>query len=446
MLKRILRLVAITLTICLLAEPLIFKALTEEGQSLIKVYAAEDEEAVAKAEDFVSDLRLYKTGDLEKAKTQAAKEGYTLFSSGDKPVDLNEYTGRDYITLGYKTSKDEKNAVRDIKMLEMGNGYEWYDYVKVVEGQTEKLEPQAADVIIAANEMKAKLNNGSRSAKMAKDYLNYLYFTENIDIFFQNMETLDADLPQVAVPHKLGDWLMSSDINRDMIKKILIMANGGSLTALYSQLAIGVSDTDQTWAERIDKSDVYAELKADSIKTSTLETYDKMYYGYANELLPKLTEFAKNYRAAEARRNRNDGKITMPDLPNEEINAKNAKDVVEASKDDESGDMMYIAAYEMLNQFMVGNIGAGDYLLTLSDGEYETREDMRKLYPFVEALTDGQYAMMKIVGVPQMAIVRGLVRVQKDPRVVSRRFAEDRKHPANARAPRISSPFDRMRR
>lgn len=405
--KKIIRFIALALTVCLLAEPLILKAFTDEGQVIVKVSAAENEEAASKAEDFISDLRLYKTGDVEKAKAKAKEEGYTLFSSGDTPVDLNQYTGKDYITLGYKTSKDEKNAVRDIKMLEMGNGYEWYDYLKVVEGQTEKLEPQAADVVIAANEMKANLNNGSRAAKMAKEYLNYLYFTENVDLFFQyfDSDTLrSTDMPKTVSRYKLGDWLMSSDINRDIIKKILIMGNGGSLTAMYSQLAIGVSDTDKTWAERIDKSEVYADLKADTVKTSALELYDKMYYGYANELLPKLKEFAKSYRDAEARRNRNNGRIDMPDLPDEDMNAQNAKDVAEASKDAESGDLMYITAYEMLNKFTVGNIGAGDYLLTLAEGEYETREDMRKLYPFVEALTDGQYAVMKVVGVPQMAI------------------------------------------
>ncbi len=406
MLKKIIRITAIMLTLCILAEPALFKAITDDGQLIAEVYAAEDGEAASKAEDFISDLRLYKSSDVAKAKAQAEQEGFTLFSSGDTPVDLNQYTGRDYITLGYKTSKDEKDAIRDIKMLEMGNGYEWYDYIKVIEGQTEKLEPQAADVIVAANEMNAKLNSGSQAAKMARDYLNYLYFTEDIEMYLMYMDkdNLNAKVPKAVVRHKLGDWLMSTDINRDMIKKILIMANGGSLTAMYSQLAIGVSDTGETWAERISKSEVYNELNAQSIKTSTLEAYDKMYYGYANELLPKLTEFAKAYRSAEARRNRNDGEIYTPELPGGDINAENAKDVVEASKDAESGDLMYIAAYEMLNRFQVGKIGAGDYLLSLAEGSYETREDMRRLYPLVDALTDGQFAMMKIVGVSQMAM------------------------------------------
>ena len=405
MMRKIKRLLAVMLTVCLLAEPLIFKALTDEGQGFVKVYAAEDGKA-AKAENFVSDLRLYKTSDLASAKKQAAQEGYTLFSSGETPVDLNEYTGKDYITLGYKTSKDEKDAVRDVKMLEMGNGYEWYDYIKVIEGQTEKLEPQAADIVIAANEMKAKLKEGSRAASMAKDYLNFLYFTKDIETYLEsyNKDTLKADIPKGGYRCELGDWLVSEDINRDVIKKILIMANGGSLTALYSQLAIGVSDTGETWAERIGKSDVYQELNAQTIKTSALEAYDKMYYGYSNELLPKLQEFAKAYRAAEARRNRNNGEIETPDLPKGDLNAENAKDVAEASKDAETGDLMYIAAYETMNQFTVGKLGAGDYLLSLAEAEYEAREDMRRLYPFVEALTNGQYAMMKIVGVPQIAL------------------------------------------
>ena len=392
--KHFIQTVAVILTVCLLAQPSLIRAVLDGGLSSVKVYAAET--SASKAKDFVSDLRLYQSSSPSKAKEKAKADGYTLFESNGNPVDLNEDTGEDYIFVGYKTTTDEAQAYRDIKMLEMDRGYEWYDYLKVVEGQTEKIEPQAADVIIAATEMKEKLKAGSRMAKYAKDFLNLMYFTEKVEQFLKQPAE-----KRIA----LGDWLLSDKISADTIKKIIVQANGGSLTAMYSQLAIGVSDNGQTWAERIPESDVYKDLLAGNMDYATAQTYDKMYYGYANELLPKVREFVKACRNAQQRQNSNNGAIKMADIADkEEPDAETAQEVTDASADEASGDILNLAAYGVLNKYNIKNKGVGDYILSLGEANYETREDMRRLYPLVEALTDGQYAMAKVVGIAQLAM------------------------------------------
>ena len=391
--NRIMQIVAILLAVCLLAEPSLFKVVTNDS-AVVKVYAAET--AQSNAKDFVSDLRIYQSSSPSKAKEKAKAEGYTLFEENGNPVDLNEDTDEDYIFIGYKTSADEAEAYRDIKMLEMDRGYEWYNYLKVVEAQMEKIEPQAADIIIAANEMKEKLKAGSRMAKYAKDFLNLMYFTENVENHY-NQPTEK----RIA----LGDWLLSENINTDTIKKIIVQANGGSLTAMYSQLAIGVSDNGQTWAERITESDVYKDLLAGNLDYATAQAYDKMYYGYANELLPKVQEFTKSCRGAQQRQNSNNGTIHTADITDkEEPDEETAQEVMDASSDDSSGDILNLAAYGVLNKYEIRNRGVGEYILSLGEASYETREDMRRLYPLVDALSDGQYAMAKVVGIAQLSL------------------------------------------
>lgn len=349
--------------------------------------------------DYISDIRLYKCSSKEIKKTieKAESEGYIIYTEGERPVDLNEYTEKDCIFLGFKTSKEETEAVRGMKMLEMGHGYDWFDYQKIAEGQMEKIEPLAADIKLAGAEMAENIRKGGKAAILAKDYLNYLYFTKKVD--YQNVSVTKEK--QVRYP--MGDYLTGSDADTQMIKKIIVQANGGSLTALYSYLSIGVSDLEETWAERIEKSETYIESDP-SYTQNTM--WDRMFYEYALELLPVLKDFAAGYQKAENRKRNHDGQVVTTDIDaeGEELSVDNAEDVMEASGEDSAGDIMYETAYGVLNEFSAGGEKVGDYLLSLAGDTYQKRSDYRKIYPLVEALTDGQYAMMKIVGLPQMAL------------------------------------------
>lgn len=199
--KHLIQTVAVILTFCLLAQPALIRAFLDGGLSSVTVYAAEA--PASKASEFVSDMRLYQSDNPDKAKEKAKADGYTLFEDNGRPVDLNEDTDENHVFVGYKTSADENEAYRDIKMLEMDRGYQWYDYLRVAEAQMEKIEPQAADIIIAATEMKEKLDKGSRMAKYARDYLNLMYFTEKVDYYYDQPAN-----KRIA----LGDWLLSNKI------------------------------------------------------------------------------------------------------------------------------------------------------------------------------------------------------------------------------------------
>ena len=367
------------------------------------------------AKGYVSDLRLYKSAQGKAAETaaKANSEGYQLFSDGSTPVDLNEYTDRDNIYLGYKTTDDETQAIRSIKMLEMGHGYEWYDYQKVAEGQMEKIEPLAADIKIAAEEFRENLSKGSRAAKIAKDYLNYLYYTTDSDgadysdnKTYSTLEQLIADNTYYKNSDEkkvyLGDYLTSGEVDTNMIKKIIVQANGGSVSAMYAQLSLGISDIDETWVERIDNTETY-NLEKPTASQNNIN--DRMYYVYAVELLDVLRDFYAVYSKAEERK-RGSGEVASADIDSdsEKPDANNVQEIIDSSQDDAAGDIIYEAAYGMLNTFNVGDKKAGDYIIGLASDKYTKKADYRKLYPLVEALTDGQFGIIKIVGLANMAL------------------------------------------
>ena len=350
--------------------------------------------AVSRDYSYVSDVRLFQVNGNNKFEimAQAESEGWTIAKEGENPVNLDEYTGRDDIIIGYKTSKNAEDAITDIKMLEMGHGYEWFDYQRVAENQMDKLEGLAADIGTASAEFSEKLSGGSRSAQYAKDYLNFLYFTDSAK--------------SQSGKNYLGDYFSSGSTDPHVVKKMLVRMNGASMTALYSYLALGVSDTNKTWVERINDSETF---KAGETTSSQAKLMDRAYYEYSLDLLPKLQEFAKGYQSAQSHKNA-DGSVALPTVEgekgdDEDINKNNAQELVnEGNDNDSAGDIVYETAYQMLNQYSVGGEAAGDYLIRLAGRTYSSRADYRALYPVVEALTDGQYGMIKIVGVAQMAL------------------------------------------
>ena len=264
------------------------------AETPLSKYMARTSENV-KAEDtiqpkgYVSDLRLYTTGagKGKSAISKAEKEGYTLLTQDGRPVDLNKGIGKDDVLLGYKLSDKKKDAITDIKMLEMDHGYEWFNYQKIAEGQAENTELLASEIMVAGEEFRANLKNGSRTAKAAKSFLNTLFFTKKIPYEVRGVKY------NVEESVLLGDYLSSGNMEMDMLKKLVIQMNTGALTAMYTQLALAVSEEGTTWADRISQTKSFKENDPDS---DMYKVWDKSYYERAYDILPKLKDYAADYR------------------------------------------------------------------------------------------------------------------------------------------------------
>lgn len=375
-----------------------------------KASEGKSEAASAETSNYVTDLRLYPAGNNETDRAnviwQAQKDGYKLVGGYDDPADLNTGTGKAYIFLGYKTGKDQKKAIRGVKKLEMESGYEWFSYEEVVKEKMKELSPLADDILYIGAEFQENLDAEAKCAVYAKELLNHLYFNK------------DMKDTSTSGRRYLGDYLSSDEMDEDMLKNLIIRMNSGALSAMYTQLALAVSDLDEKWCERIEESDVYTGLE--DANAAELADFDLSYYEYATELLPVLQDFAKEYWGAEGRKAKNGGKPHMAevegtetqmtaeefadaerDLTSDEITAVTAA----AEEDEHAEDIMYEAAYESLKEYPVGDTNAAEYILNLAEDNYENdKRSYRKLYPLVDSLTIGQLAAMKIVGLAQMAV------------------------------------------
>ncbi len=368
------------------------------------------------SEEYVSELRLFRTdGENQSSVVKQAKaDGWTIVSENNSPVDLNEWTERDHILLGYKISKNRADAITDIRMLEMNHGYEFFDYKKIVESQYDKLDGLVADIVEAASEFAANVKKGSTAAKKAKECLNTLYFsksssknlanalgTSGINFGSDSMENNNKNDDRVY----LGDYLSSGKVDQEILKTLVIRMNGGALTALYTYLSLGVTEEGSGWVGRI--PDSTESIKKTMEAAGGAAVADSSYYEYAVELQKQLQTFAEGYRAAE--KHKKNGEVALAKVSGAsdetEITPENCQDIIDAGNEDERApDLAYEVAYGKLNKFTIGNMKAGDYFLKLGEKTYKERADYRTLYPFVHALTDAQYGVMKIVGFVQMAL------------------------------------------
>ena len=345
---------------------------------------------------YVSELRIFKVpvDKRDSERTRIEADGWSLIKSGDLPADFNAGTGRDDVLIGYKTTTDEKKAIRDIKLLEMDHGYEWFDYQRIAEGQMDKFEPMAADIATAAVEFRKNLEKGSKAATEAKDFLNFMYFTKDI---------LSGDKSKASEKIYMGDYLAGTDVDQQLIKKLLVRMNSGSVAAICTQLSLAVSDSENNWAEKISKTQTYTTSSPTATQT---KLWDRMYYEYSTVLLPKIKDFAKGYKAAVSREGQaaTGAAAELEALGDAELSAGNVQSVIDAGGQTSTGDILYKVVYENLNKYTVGEKKAGDYLLSLAEGSYPSRTDYRVIYPLVEAMTDGQFAMCRYVGFEQMGL------------------------------------------
>ena len=320
---------------------------------------------------YVSDVRLFDAMNWKDAKKSCEKAGYTLVDS-----DLNEGTQKDwvdthiygsddaaYVYLGYKTSTNPDDAITDMKMVEMDTGYTMMNYEDLEKEMNPSMNILAVDIMVAVSEAKNNLAAGDSYAEAAKRYLNMYY-----------IPYLDSRL--------LGDFLFSDNLDLNEVSKLLKRTNPAVISCIMSALAMGVSQSDVpgydgNFAARMAAAsyDITAESK------SEYKVLDGYYYDAASSLKDALQDFANKIESALAIYN-NTGKRLDDDFIKDHA--------IEAS---------YVSIYNKLNEYVMSDgKGVGECLVDAGSGSLNTRQELRKIYPLVMALTAGQLAMFQYTG------------------------------------------------
>ena len=332
---------------------------------------------------YVASVCTFSAGTKADAVTKCRAAGYIPVDA-----DLNEGNDANAVILGYTTTDNPYEAITDLSVLEMNTGYETKDYSYIVEKQTEQLSKITAPLMASFEEYADNLRANSPAAVEAREILDLLYIPE-------------AD----NVP--LGEYLASADREETFIKKLFCQANTGIMLTVINSMASGVADrTGDNWAQRLVGSPVHKQITAEEFDSQL----DKDYEASAKDLRQPLHDFAENVNKAldfvaqygyDALKDKEEADTDEYEVPEEVIESITACEELE----DRDAFAFYLMAYELLNTYAFADgRTVGDYLVTLGQKEYTSLDDIRSLYPLVASLTRGQFGVMRIVGIPQMAL------------------------------------------
>ena len=331
-------------------------------------FLARAEEAKAQ---YVGEVRIYQGKTAEAAAEACRKDGFT-------PVEgnLNEGTDEDAVVLGYTTTGNKDEALTDVRMMQMTSGFSTINYKDLVARQYPGLDSVIDEQYNTIKEFKGKVESGSYNAKTALKFLN-LY-----------------EIPELNM--KLGDYYLSDSLNKDMLQKLLLQTAATVSTTVYNQLALGVSDcSEDNWASRVHQNKDILDVgnDDDSVEAGTdpYAQLDREYLSNAERLVNVIHDFSTKYQNGLARVNTNGGK--MPDPNPEEAPAEEVSEI--------GSESLALTAYGVLNQYQYDdNTPLGDWLVEMGNLTLSNKAELRKLYPLIASMTNGQIITAQMVGFP----------------------------------------------
>ena len=289
---------------------------------------------------YLSDLKMAEASTADEAKKLLTDEGFTILDKNLNPG------GGKAVYLGYKKSNNVEDAITDVRVMNMKGGFNISDYETIIEDALDEYGTEVNRLRIAANEFAANYKAGKREAQLAYRQLNYYY--------------VEIDKKQV----KMGDYMLNFPKDNKDFADILLKGNTNILNNIRILLSMGVADG----------GDLIERIKA-AAADETVYTKAK-YYEDAKEMAGKIQQLKKML----------DDAIAEID----EIEAD--PDLTEAEKEAALLMPEYIATLLLsfdvaLETIPCGDSNYSDYFETTTDVDYKV------LYPFVEAMTEGQRAM-----------------------------------------------------
>ena len=379
----------------------------------------------AETPDYISEIKIF-MGDYK----NASSEGYKILGDGSgNPVDLNQGSGstdtgakgNKKVYLGYKTTKDRKEAISDLALMNMKGGYDVAEYEALMEKQMkEQIIPFVNDFLVSINEYRDNYNSKNKKnnqrAKYIHDMLNKL-----ID---DDTGKPIGDLLLNQTKYEMGDEAYNKlseeeKKNHADILTIIAQANGKA-TLLLENMLIRAGDTNtDSWIDRLSETTYEDLLDATGMApTDARKKLSKNYDDDAQKLLRMWSAFREELLTYD------DAQAYVDEY--DESDATDAYDEAEALDEDSSHDeadealenaaeavngelklvdkASIIAVHDYLEGIEYGDGTMLDFFLTPED---EITDDIEMLYPVAAALTDGQKAGLEFVTLKELVMIAG---------------------------------------
>ena len=374
--------------------------------------------------EYISEVKVY-IGSYK----DAEKEGFTILNGDNgKPVDLNQDAGGGLgskgdkaVYLGYKTTKDSKDAITDLALMNMKGGYSTADYDALMELQIKsQIIPFVENFLATINEYRENYNSDIEANQMRAQYVHdMLNKLTDDDCGGKGLGDLFLNETKYELGDKAYDALSDEQKKEHADIVTIVAQSNGQATLLINNLLTRASDTNEdTWIDRFSEL-TYDDL-ADETGMSPSEAYrelamlydddasDLLYIwddfreeleGYENSLQNVADSEGFDYEAFEEKYDNFDMETATSDEVLEALT-----DMTEERSETTQAveDLGIIAVHEYLDSIEYGD---GTLLDFFMQSEEDVADDITMLYPMIASLTDGQRAGMEYVSLKELILM-----------------------------------------
>lgn len=374
----------------------------------------------ANSPDYISEVKVF-IGDYSTAEA----EGYTLLKIGNDPVDLNQNAGGGLgskgdkaVYLGYKTTKNSKEAITDLALMNMKGGYDVAAYDALYEEYIKSQIIPLADEFVTMIEEYRQNVSGSHPNAIRADYSRSILDKYIDDDTGKGLGQLFLNETKYEMGLDAYNGLSSSQKREhaDLIT-ILAQSNGKATLTIANLLARACDTNDTTWIERFEEI-TYDELVEQTGMTPTdaRKQIAKLYDDDAQQILDMWDAFTKDlngYDSAAAKAESADLDYALAELENQakviramkqlEVNDERIKAYVRAYEEymlaylETMSAIQTVCIYEFLQNEEYGDGTMLDFFLRPAD-----EVDIKEIYPLVASLTPGQQAGLSFVSLKEL--------------------------------------------
>ena len=351
----------------------------------------------ADKQEYISEVFLSYGETYNDAKDWLEKNGYTVLDQ-----DLNEdadaaLSTKRSVCLGYKTTTDKDEAIRDMRAMNMNGNYSYDEYQKVLESKRSEINEFVENMKTALAEYRANYEKGSEKAKIAHDKMN---------------QYLDDDCDHAG----LGDLLLKP-IKEEMTKEeyekapkehvdmttLVMQGNINNVNALMSDLSMAVDTADDSWTARLGKSD-----GIDGLFTR----YENEYTGLSESALTSLIISEYDDQAKIFAEKLTDLRDSLKCYTECEVKSEDDIDKVKAYFEEHPGESMGEwsmagTQYSILAEVKYEDGTLAD-IVTGSDYDFDQVDDRMALYPVIASMSEGQRALLPYVDAGELVITGNL--------------------------------------
>ena len=297
--------------------------------------------SAGRATYYLSDLKMAEAATADEAKNMLTEAGFTV-------LDKNLNPGGDKVVyLGYKKSTNVDDAITDVKVMNMDGGFNISDYDTVFEEAMDTYSAEIKNLRIAANEFAENYKAGRKEALNAYRQLNY-YYVEN----------------DKGVKTNMGDYMLNFPTTNEGFADILLKGNPNILNNIRILLSMGVADG----------GDLIERIK---VAVADEAVYGKIkYFDNAKELAGKILQLKKMLSEAEA------------EIAEIEADTEMTQEEKDLALIMPSYIVTLLSSFDLiLSTIPCGDTNYSEYFETATEIDYTL------LYPFLDAMTEGQKAM-----------------------------------------------------